>query len=74
MPSPSFATDIQPLFRERDRRAMTFMFDLWDHGAVKSNAAAILASLQAGEMPCDGAWPAEQVERFRSWIEGGCQP
>ena len=28
-PPPSFATDIKPLFREQDRRAMTFMFDLW---------------------------------------------
>jgi hypothetical protein len=22
-------------------------------------------------MPCDGSWPAEDVERFRTWIENG---
>lgn len=73
-PPPSFAADIKPLFRERDRRAMTFLFDLWDHEAVTANAARILASTEAGDMPCDGAWPEEQVERFRGWIAGGCQP
>ncbi len=28
--APSFARDIKPLFRERDREAMDFAFDLWD--------------------------------------------
>ena len=73
-PPPSFATDIRPLFRERDRRAMTFLFDLWDHEAVKANAAAILASTRAGDMPCDGAWPEERVDLLSRWIEAGCQP
>jgi len=22
-------------------------------------------------MPCDGAWPREQVDIFRRWAEGG---
>jgi hypothetical protein len=73
-PAPSFAVDIKPLFRERDRRAMTFMFDLWDHEAVTSNAAAILAATEKGDMPCDGGWPVERVDLLRRWIEGGCQP
>lgn len=73
-PPPSFAADIRPLFRERDRRAMTFLFDLWDLEAVKANAAAILASTQTGDMPCDRAWPDERVELLRRWIEGGCLP
>jgi hypothetical protein len=30
-PAPHFVADIKPLFRERDRRAMTFLFDLWDY-------------------------------------------
>ena len=72
-PAPSFAVDIKPLFRERDRRAMTFMFDLWDHEAVTSNADAILAATAAGDMPCDGRWPVERVDLLRRWIEGGCQ-
>lgn len=73
-PPPGFATDIRPMFRERDRRSMTFLFDLWDHDAVKDNADAILSSIEGGDMPCDGAWPADQVEQLRRWVEGGCQP
>jgi hypothetical protein len=54
-PPPTYAADIKPLFRERDRRAMTFLFDLWDHEAVKENAEAILGATEGGDMPCDGA-------------------
>src|SRR5664280_1514849 len=53
-PPPNFAVDIKPLFRERDRRAMTFLFDLWDYEAVRENAEAILAATEGGDMPCDG--------------------
>jgi hypothetical protein len=73
-PAPTFAVDIRPLFRERDRRSMTFLFDLWDYEAVKSNADAILRATAGGDMPCDGAWPVERVDLLRRWIEGGCQP
>jgi hypothetical protein len=73
-PAPTFATDIKPLFRERDRRAMTFLFDLWAYETVRENAEAILAVTEGGDMPCDGAWPVERVEVLRRWIEGGCQP
>jgi hypothetical protein len=69
--SVSFATDIQPLFRERDRGSMKFAFDLWSYDDVKSNAAGILARLENGSMPCDGAWPAEQLDTFRRWVQGG---
>ena len=72
--SQGFEADVKPMFRERDRRAMTFMFDLWDYEAVKANAGAILASLSAGEMPCDGAWPEDQVARFKAWMDGGFAP
>lgn len=71
---PSFATDVKPLFRERDQRAMTFMFDLWAYEDVKDHADEILATTEAGDMPCDGAWPPEQVELLRRWIAGGHQP
>jgi hypothetical protein len=69
--SLSFATDIKPLFRERDRESMEFAFDLWSYDDVKRNADGILAQLQNGSMPCDGAWPAERVDAFRRWAEGG---
>ena len=69
--SPSFAAEIKPLFRERDRNSMEFAFDLWSYEDVAANADPILGELQAGRMPCDGAWPAEQVALFRRWIETG---
>jgi hypothetical protein len=66
-----FEQDIKPLFRERDRNAMRFAFDLWSHDDVSSHADAILGRLEAGTMPCDGPWPAERVAIFRLWIDGG---
>ena len=50
---------------------MKFAFDLWSYDDVKSSAEGILARLEHGSMPCDGAWPAEQVDMFRRWVEGG---
>ena len=72
--SPSFESDIKPLFREGDRRSMEFAFDLWSHDDVSQNADAILGRLRNGSMPCDGAWPDDQVERFQGWIASGKQP
>ena len=69
--SLSFETDVKPLFRERDRGSMLSHFDLWSYGDVSLHADAILDTLQAGTMPCDGAWPSEQVDIFRRWAEGG---
>ena len=67
----SYATHIQPLFRDGDRRSMQFAFDLWSYDDVSANADAILDRLRAGTMPCDGAWPEEQVEVFARWAETG---
>jgi truncated hemoglobin YjbI len=67
----SFAAHIKPLFRSTDRQSMSFAFDLWDHDDVSQHADAILQRLDAGSMPCDGAWPAERVEAFRNWITTG---
>jgi len=72
--APSFEADIRPLFRDQDVRAMSFAFDLASHEDVKENAADIYRQLAAGDMPCDGAWPAEQVHRFREWMESGSAP
>jgi hypothetical protein len=66
-----FETDIKPLFRERDRDSMRFAFDLWSHDDVSTHADAILERLEAGVMPCDGAWPAERVALLRKWIDAG---
>jgi truncated hemoglobin YjbI len=68
----SFATHIKPLFRDKDRQSMSFAFDLWAVDDVRAHAAGILDRLSNGSMPCDGAWPAEQVAVFRRWTESGC--
>lgn len=72
--APGFETAIKPLFRERDRKAMTFLFDLWSYDDVRAHAGRILTNVESGEMPCDGVWAPEQVERFRRWVDGGCRP
>jgi CDGSH-type Zn-finger protein/truncated hemoglobin YjbI len=66
-----FEQHIKPLFRERDRKSMKFAFDLWSYEDVRNNAQAILDRVKAGTMPCDGAWPAEWVEVFERWTQGG---
>jgi hypothetical protein len=69
--APGFAQDIQPLFRESDREAMDYIFDLWSYQDVSAHADAILERLEDGTMPCDEAWPEERIELFRSWLAGG---
>jgi hypothetical protein len=70
----TFERDIRPLFRERDVRSMSFAFDLSLYEDVRSNAEAIYAKLADGSMPCDDRWPADKVERFRTWIDAGSRP
>jgi hypothetical protein len=69
----SFAAHIRPLFRERDRQAMSWAFDLGSYDDVRAHADTILDRLAAGRMPCDGAWPAERVEVFRRWVQTGAR-
>jgi hypothetical protein len=66
-----FEQHIKPLFRERDRDSMRFSFDLSSLEDVSTHADAILHRLDAGTMPCDGAWPAERVAVVRRWIDAG---
>jgi hypothetical protein len=68
---PSFERDIRPLFTERDRAAMRWAFDLGEAASVREHADAILGQVAAGRMPCDAAWPAEQVALFRRWVQAG---
>jgi hypothetical protein len=69
--SLSYARYIQPLFRESDRDAMAFAFDLWDYNDVCANAPDILERLSDGSMPCDGEWPEEQINQFQNWMDAG---
>jgi hypothetical protein len=70
----SFETHVKPMFRERDRESMAFAFDLWSRDDVGQYADAILARLQGGSMPCDGAWSRAQVDLFQRWAESGKPP
>lgn len=70
----SFEDDIKSLFREKDRAAMEWSFDLWSYEAVKENAEAVLERLQDGDMPCDGEWADVHVETFRRWMAEGMAP
>jgi truncated hemoglobin YjbI len=70
----SFGAHIKPLFRSRDRQAMSFAFDLWSADEVRAHAGEILARLANGSMPCDGAWSPAQIDVFRRWTQTGTQP
>jgi hypothetical protein len=70
----TYEQDIRRLFRDRDIQSMSFAFDLSSYDDVRANAEAIYEKLAAGSMPCDGRWPAENVERFRTWIDNGSPP
>ena len=70
----TFAGDIRPLFRDGDVRSMSSSFDLSSYDDVRANAEAIYTRLADGTMPCYGAWPPDDVQRFRDWIDGGFAP
>jgi hypothetical protein len=66
-----FARDIRPLFNDRDVRSMSSHFDLSSYDDVRANADQIYERLTDGTMPCYGAWPEENVQRFRTWMDSG---
>lgn len=72
----SFAKDIRPLFRDDpDVEAMKpFGLDLSSYTDVKTQAESIYETLENGSMPCDGAWPEDQVARFKQWMDEGMAP
>jgi CDGSH-type Zn-finger protein/truncated hemoglobin YjbI len=70
----SYQANIKPLFREHDQKSMSVAFDLWSYDDVRSRASQILAKLQDGSMPCDGAWPEAKIAVFKRWTETGMQP
>jgi hypothetical protein len=72
----SYARDIRPLFRDLDIKSMIKVrnLDLSSYDQVSAEADGILERLEAGDMPCDGAWPAKDVESFRQWISDGKLP
>jgi hypothetical protein len=70
----AFARDIRPLFSNRDVSSMARFFDLSSYDDVRANAEPIYRRLADGTMPCYGPWPADNVQRFRTWIDNGFAP
>jgi hypothetical protein len=76
MPSPgdgdklSLERDIKLLLRTKDRDSMMAALDLFDYEDAAEHAEAIVGMLRSGQMPCDGAWPAAQVDKLQQWITG----
>jgi len=72
----SFARDIRPLFRDTpDIKTMKGMgLDLSSYEEVKAKAEGIYSRLEDGSMPCDAAWPEEQLATFKRWMDEGMEP
>jgi hypothetical protein len=72
----SFAKDIRPMFRDTpDVDTMKdFGLDLGSLADVKAQAEEIYSRVLDGRMPCDEAWPKDQVARFKQWMEQGMAP
>ena len=43
----------------------------WSHADASANADAILRAVATGAMPCDTAWPPDQVDVVRRWVAAG---
>jgi hypothetical protein len=78
----SYATDIRPLFTERDIEAMRKAFNLASFEDVKAHSAAIydrIRGVGGAVMPPppprgEGPWAQERIELFGKWIADGCPP
>jgi len=71
----SYASDIRPLFRDKDIKAMrAFGIDLSSYEDVKKRAQHVYARLSAKEMPCDGPWSEDNVQKLKEWIQSGMWP
>ncbi|MGA2518520.1 MAG: hypothetical protein ABSG44_18475 [Thermodesulfobacteriota bacterium] len=75
MSTLSFAAAIRPLFRSFDIESMKPAgIDLSSYEDVKKKAQSIYARLSAKEMPCDGPWSADSIQKFKEWMDGGMKP
>ncbi len=75
MSTLSFATNIRPLFRSNDIETMKPMgIDLSSYEDVKKKAQSIYGRLSAKDMPCDGPWSDQSMQKFKEWMESGMKP
>jgi hypothetical protein len=70
----SFAADIRPFFRSYDVESMKlYGIDLSSYKDVKTHAQDIYARLSEKDMPCDGPWTNDNLEKFKQWMDSGMQ-
>ena len=53
---------------------MSRFFDLSSYDEVRANAEGTYRRLADGTMPWYGPWPADNIQRFRAWIDKGFAP
>ena len=78
----SYATDIRPLFTDRDIHAMIKAFNLANYDDVKAHAAAIydrIRGIGGAVMPPppprgEGPWPQLRIDLFAKWMADGFLP
>ncbi|HVP81125.1 MAG TPA: hypothetical protein VMV04_24815 [Thermodesulfobacteriota bacterium] len=71
----SFASDIRPLFRDKDIKAMKPMgIDLSSYEDVKKHIRDIYARLSAKGMPCDEPWSDGHLQKLKEWMQSGMAP
>ena len=72
----SFVADIRPLFRSYDIDSMKEYkgIDLSSYEEVKRRAQAIYGRVSAKNMPCDGPWSDDSMQKFKDWMESGMKP
>ncbi len=71
----SFASEIRPLFRDKDVKVKKAVgIDLSSYEDVKKPARDIYTRLSAKEMLCDGRWSDSSLKKFKAWMESGMGP
>lgn len=84
----SYATDILPLFRDRDLACMARREVMLEdpafmcapagdaHFPDHANARQVFARLtdEMRPMPPDGRWPRSQIDAYADWMADGFQP
>ena len=69
---PSFARDIQPLFREKDRASMKRRFDLWNYRDVSTMRKPSSRSSQVGACRVMASGPRSRRLSFAAGLKPGC--
>ena len=70
--SPTWEDDIKGLFNDGDVACMKRRgLDLSNYQDVKTNARAILTTLESGSMPPGSPWPQDWIDTFKLWVDNG---